>query len=518
MEAGFSRTGLLPGRLRSPSGAPPPPPGPPPLRCPSRPAPASPRPLSQLHNPYRLPCSILCRHPTLQRAGGAELLTVEMALRAPPYVAAPPSDLETLLTEEAFRRYAGSEPSVLESRPLAPLARPVPQPVGPMERAVVVLDMRRIDEDRAGHHSLRDGAKSRSAERGFAGSAHQPTGHGSLLTVHVLQPRPIRSGSVSSASSARSAGSASRGGRRRRRRSRRRRRRSLSPVSAPSESDTETQVGQRPRSLRPVTPAQDGEVSIAVPQLLAAPAPAPKRGGKKGKKKRDKSKKKDKKEKERDAAAKMEAFAALMGTLEPEPSSSVATTTRRPTGKKVFNRHLEAMMNKYADSEEPKDFWLRLPRSFGNRSCRFQLPLNMYELEEISPLEYLTFHTILSQKREFVYTAVFRRHRKTGAGLLEEAVWTALGEVLGGTLQEQHVIRLTQLLHDPLNKLTYPQFAGVAALCERLFLDDFCPSKDQICDRELLEVVDFQRLAVLLDGVPNPRPDTVDLLWEIRNG
>ena len=301
-EGAFSRTGLLAGRLqrrrRSPERLPE-------LLCPSRPAPATPRPLSLLHNPYRWPCSLLCRHPAqLPAPAGSE----DRPPSQPSLTALPPlpptnghrpdhadSELGVLLSEELRLRYAGSENSVLETRQLAPRRRPLAgPPSGP--RALVVLDLRGdVEGLLSGPLQNGEGSGGAGRTRGFlrtlppgpGGGGRRISTCGTLLAVSTLRPQPLRSRSTSSGSSRRSGLPLTP-------RRRRRRRRSLSPQRAPSEGDTETLMSRR--AVHRCLPAAltSDQICIAVPDmatLTKITAEHPK--GKDKKKKKGKKARKD---------------------------------------------------------------------------------------------------------------------------------------------------------------------------------------------------------------------------------
>ena len=72
--------------------------------------------------------------------------------------------------------------------------------------------------------------------------------------------------------------------------------------------------------------------------------------------------------------------------------------------------------------EDQNDFWLSLPRTFSYQSSRFELPLNISVLTEISPLDYVSRYVSVSSSRRQLYNKVFVRHRSLKDGLLNEEV------------------------------------------------------------------------------------------------
>ena len=111
---------------------------------------------------------------------------------------------------------------------------------------------------------------------------------------------------------------------------------------------------------------------------------------------------------------------------------------RNPAGVEAEIRELEkelkipGRISTEENEENETDFWLSLPRTFSHQSSRFELPLDISLLSEMSPLDYLQRHVSISSSRRQLYNKVFVRYRSLKDGLLnEETVITALEEVLG---------------------------------------------------------------------------------------
>ena len=74
------------------------------------------------------------------------------------------------------------------------------------------------------------------------------------------------------------------------------------------------------------------------------------------------------------------------------------------------------------DDDDEIDFWLRLPRTFSLQSARFELPLDMSLLADMTPIEYLTRYVNVSSARRQLYDKVFVRHRSLKDGNLTDEV------------------------------------------------------------------------------------------------
>lgn len=177
------------------------------------------------------------------------------------------------------------------------------------------------------------------------------------------------------------------------------------------------------------------------------------------------------------------------------------------------------------NENEEQDFWLSLPRTFSYQSSRFELPLNISLLSEMTPLDYLQRHVSVSSSRRQLYNKVFVRHRSLKDGLLnEETVILALEEVLGSTLTTEQKAQIWNLLGIVLKShivtnFTYQQFCGVAAMVERLLCHEFATSKSQASSAEAkseIEVADFDRLLSKIENLP--MSDSLrDLLVKIKD-
>ena len=56
--------------------------------------------------------------------------------------------------------------------------------------------------------------------------------------------------------------------------------------------------------------------------------------------------------------------------------------------------------------KEEADFWLELPRTFSFTSARFELPLDMSSLVNMTPVEYLSKHVTITSSRRQLYDKV----------------------------------------------------------------------------------------------------------------
>ena len=176
-------------------------------------------------------------------------------------------------------------------------------------------------------------------------------------------------------------------------------------------------------------------------------------------------------------------------------------------------------------SEEDKDFWLSLPRTFSYQSSRFELPLDISVLSKMVPLDYLSRYVSVSSSRRQLYNKVFVRHRSLKDGLLNDTTMLlALEEVLGSNLTEVQKKKIwDQLGITPKDQIycvfAYEQFCGIAAMTERLFCHEFATSKSEASNLEAkseIEVADFDRLLSKIQDV-QMNSKLRDLLMKIKD-
>ena len=176
-------------------------------------------------------------------------------------------------------------------------------------------------------------------------------------------------------------------------------------------------------------------------------------------------------------------------------------------------------------SDEDKDFWLSLPRTFSYQSSRFELPLDISVLSKMVPLDYLSRYVSVSSSRRQLYNKVFVRHRSLKDGLLNDiTMLLALEEVLGSTLTDVQKKKIWDqlgiVIKGHINTVfTYKQFCGIAAMTERLFCHEFATSKSEASNLEAkseIEVADFDRLLSKIQDV-QMNSKLRDLLMKIKD-
>eukprot|EP00090_Calanus_glacialis_P038992 TRINITY_DN67934_c0_g1_i1.p1 TRINITY_DN67934_c0_g1~~TRINITY_DN67934_c0_g1_i1.p1 ORF type:complete len:174 (-),score=60.79 TRINITY_DN67934_c0_g1_i1:32-553(-) len=136
----------------------------------------------------------------------------------------------------------------------------------------------------------------------------------------------------------------------------------------------------------------------------------------------------------------------------------------------------------------------------------------MNSLSSMTPVDYLSRHVTISSSRRQLYDKVFSRHRSQRDGLLsEEGTLLALGEVMGGSVTADLATKIwasvgVEIAPHIENKFNYKQFAGIAAITERIFCWNFSKGEKAgpTAPKSEIETADFDKLLCKLEQVTMP--------------
>lgn len=92
--------------------------------------------------------------------------------------------------------------------------------------------------------------------------------------------------------------------------------------------------------------------------------------------------------------------------------------------------------------------WLSMPRKYTRKSVRFTLPINTYDLETLTPFQYVSQHVWLSAYRKELCRYVFAKHQPAiGGGGGDGGVGGATAVVIAAAVDDEKV-------NDPLVERT----------------------------------------------------------------
>lgn len=153
--------------------------------------------------------------------------------------------------------------------------------------------------------------------------------------------------------------------------------------------------------------------------------------------------------------------------------------------------------------------WLSMPRKYTRKSVRFTVPINTYDLESLTPFQYVSQHVWLSDYRKELCRCVFNKHQpqppsaeqllEAGAAAVPadqapvdpyaertldcmSVLDTALADALGFYATPERVaeLRVMLCLTPEIKEINFRSWCGVVAFGER-FLNGLSREEDP-CD------------------------------------
>ncbi|XP_076806915.1 uncharacterized protein LOC143450314 isoform X2 [Clavelina lepadiformis] len=267
---------------------------------------------------------------------------------------------------------------------------------------------------------------------------------------------------------------------------------------------------------------------LAPPDLSGFEAPVfPPAKPKKKKKKGSlgsKKKKKGKKKKKTGGKTPIEhPPAEPLFSYDPNALSPIEMAKHRMQSMKRENTDLTSAINSMREFDETcrekmkAQPWLFGRMALSKQICRFFLPVDLRELEGISPSQYLSKYCVVCKRRQKLYTTSFDRQlmkRKstkepqtdiTKRTLNVKETELALRNVHAGCIDSDQIAHMRQLvcMHDEesqanVSRIDSKLFGSICALTERLFYDHFVTEDteedDESSHRQRIETADFDGL------------------------
>ncbi|THD28449.1 hypothetical protein D915_000779 [Fasciola hepatica] len=190
------------------------------------------------------------------------------------------------------------------------------------------------------------------------------------------------------------------------------------------------------------------------------------------------------------------AYGAGLGSLEPESWQ----TGLEDCGDFYTHRWKELIRLRLGHNDHDRS-------SVREYNTRFTLPMELKDLEGLTPMTYCLKYCVLSNNRVALYQRTFARMRENRRPKINlKALSDALSTLVGGTLLPEQAEELFTLFElTPENRsLTPDEFSIVCAMTERLFYQKNLRSlseETQQMQRGLLERADFHQIQIRLNGV-----------------
>ena len=185
-------------------------------------------------------------------------------------------------------------------------------------------------------------------------------------------------------------------------------------------------------------------------------------------------------------------------------SASQSGTGRAPSVEalKVMGS-LEEEESKRVKSDSGKA-WLQGPHSLSRRSCRFELPMDMLDLELLSPLQYVSQFCRVHGRRRTLFRHYFTKNDRDRDGSINKReLQNALRDLYAQSINTEQVNAILDLLDIDKSVRTFDLdvFTAVAAFSERYLYHCYSLAvQDQSERRMVLEETDFCALRWKLEG------------------
>ncbi|XP_022103851.1 translation initiation factor IF-2-like isoform X2 [Acanthaster planci] len=155
--------------------------------------------------------------------------------------------------------------------------------------------------------------------------------------------------------------------------------------------------------------------------------------------------------------------------------------------------------------------WQQGRLALSRRACRFELPMDVHLLENMSPTEYLQKYCIVSKRRQAMYRRAFSKVDRSNSMKINKKEFNiAVLEALVDTVNTDQIQDALQLLEaDNFTQFGPKLFCAICSLLERLHYSDYVTEdtidQESLVAKERVEDADFLALDWKLDGcVINP--------------
>lgn len=190
-------------------------------------------------------------------------------------------------------------------------------------------------------------------------------------------------------------------------------------------------------------------------------------------------------------------------TLSSSSQSGTGSCTPSVEALKIMGG-LEEEESKRVKSDSSKA-WLQGPHSISRQSCRFELPMDMLVLQQLSPLQYVSQFCRVNSRRKTLYRHYFIKIDRDRDGVISKReLQSALRDLYAQSINVAQVNAILELLdiEKSMRAFDLDVFTAVAAFSERYLY--YCYSlamqHDQTERRMVLEETDFCALRWKLEG------------------
>lgn len=163
--------------------------------------------------------------------------------------------------------------------------------------------------------------------------------------------------------------------------------------------------------------------------------------------------------------------------------------------------------------------WIQGRLALSQQSSRFELPMDMKNLETMTPEEYIRKHCIITSRRQNLYSKIFLKNKDKTHCIPYKELDRSLKDVLVHTITSEQVQSVLDTFGITENtKVDFKYFAGMAAFAERILYPKYV-TEDTVdmpeYQREKIECADFCALDWKFHGI-KINPKMLHLLNQLR--
>lgn len=168
-----------------------------------------------------------------------------------------------------------------------------------------------------------------------------------------------------------------------------------------------------------------------------------------------------------------------------------ALSNMRRTNEKNERRSLE--------SRRP---WLCGPLPLSRQGCRFELPMDIKTLEQLTVVNYLTLYCIVSSRRRHLFRNIFTKADRDHDGIINSfELRKAILDLYSQSISKDYLEDVMNLIDCKVESVfDWKQFAAIAAFSERYLCICYQQKEELHARKELLEQTDFSGLKTKLEG------------------
>ncbi|KXJ22385.1 uncharacterized protein LOC110252578 [Exaiptasia diaphana] len=172
-------------------------------------------------------------------------------------------------------------------------------------------------------------------------------------------------------------------------------------------------------------------------------------------------------------------------------------------GQKITENYEEEETKRTGFNSETRA-WLQGPLSLTRKGCRFELPMDMKVLENMTPLEYISTYCRINNRRKTLFRHYFMKNDKDKDGHVNHReLLKAMRDLYAQSITVHQVNEILNMLDiaEKSKTITLNMFFAIAAFSERFFYSFLNGgTEDETTRRTVLEETDFGALKWKLEG------------------